>query len=584
MKRHLAALAGALTLLFAIPPASAGEESAGEKSAHEKSAREEIAPRVGQKSARPAAERVVARPRERGQPGELNLYVGQARVLQAGDVRRIVIGNGKVIQATALDDGQVLVIPEAPGQSTLHTWGKDGSERSFVVTVIAADAARILNEVRAMLGTSTNVGARVVGDKIVVEGANLTEEQAGRLVEVGKRYPQIVNLVSRIGFERMIAIDVRMVEIRRDQLENIGVRWSGSVAGPNFDVVGDLKRSRALEPGGSADGAGGIQARQRVAPFATALSLATSITSMINLMVQNGDAVVLAEPSLSCRSGGSAKFLAGGELPIPYSSGMGAVSVIFKEYGVKFDINPVASETGMIAAKVATEISSINFDVLVKDVPGLTKRRAETEVNLREHETLVIAGLIAEESSRSIDRVPALGTLPVLGSLFRSRAFRDRQSELVVFITPRFVEPLPPQAAGATPNSSALGAPGAQAHGRVGVEHMPGGPASAGAMAVDGPAAGTAATGEGSTEAPHGNGSKVAVNGADDNASTVPAADASWPSRLEADVLWPAPADPPAPAQRAQPQPPPLPPAQRYMPAEIERRAQDARSRVRMLE
>ena len=361
-------------------------------------------------------------------------------------MRRIVIGNGKVIQATALDDGQVLVIPEAPGQSTLHTWGKDGSERSFVVTVIAADAARILNEVRAMLGTATNVDARVVGDKIVVEGANLTEEQAGRLVEVGKRYPQIVNLVSRIGFERMIAIDVRMVEIRRDQLENIGVRWNGSVTGPNFDVVGDLKRSRALEPGGSADGAGGIQARQRVAPFATALSLATSITSMINLMVQNGDAVVLAEPSLSCRSGGSAKFLAGGELPIPYSSGMGSVSVVFKEYGVKFDINPVASETGMIAAKVATEISSINFDVLVKDVPGLTKRRAETEVNLREHETLVIAGLIAEESSRSIDRVPALGTLPVLGSLFRSRAFRDRQSELVVFITPRFVEPLPPLA------------------------------------------------------------------------------------------------------------------------------------------
>lgn len=378
----------------------------------------------------------------------LNLYVGQARVLGAGDVRRIVIGNGRVIQATALDDGQVLVLPEAPGQSTLHLWGKDGSERAFVVTVAAADAARVLGEVRAMLGDAPNLSARIVGDKIVVEGGSLTEEQALRLAEVGKRYPQIVNLVSRIGFERMIAMDVRMVEIRRDRLENIGVRWSSGFAGPAFGIVGDLHRSGALQPGGAADGIAGVEIRRRVAPFATALGLATSITSMIDLLVQNGDAVVLAEPSLSCRSGGSAKFLAGGELPIPQTNGLGNVSVTFKEYGVKFDVSPLASETGVIAAKIATEISSINFDVMVKDVPGINKRRAETEVNLREHETLVIAGLIAEDASRSIDRVPALGDLPVIGALFRSRAFRERQTELVVFITPRLVEPLRAQSPG----------------------------------------------------------------------------------------------------------------------------------------
>jgi pilus assembly protein CpaC len=99
----------------------------------------------------------------------------------------------------------------------------------------------------------------------------------------------------------------------------------------------------------------------------------------------------------------------------------------------------VASETGVIAAKIATEISAINFEIQVQDVPGLLKRRAETEVNLRENETLVIAGLLTEESSKSIDRVPALGELPILGKLFRSREFRDRKTDLVVFITPRFV-------------------------------------------------------------------------------------------------------------------------------------------------
>jgi pilus assembly protein CpaC len=131
--------------------------------------------------------------------------------------------------------------------------------------------------------------------------------------------------------------------------------------------------------------------------------------------------------------------MAGGELPIPRSSALGTTSVSFKEYGVKFEVNPVASESGVIAARIATEISAIDFEVRVQDVPGLTKRRAETEVNLRENQTLVIAGLLTEETSRSIDRVPGLGELPILGALFRSRNFRDRRSDLVVFITPRFV-------------------------------------------------------------------------------------------------------------------------------------------------
>ena len=161
---------------------------------------------------------------------------------------------------------------------------------------------------------------------------------------------------------------------------------------------------------------------------------------MINLLAKNGDAVVLAEPRLSCRSGGSARFVAGGELPVPFASGLGTVSVGFKEYGVKFDVSPVASESGVIAAKIATEISAINFEIQVQDVPGLVKRRAETEVNLRENETLVIAGLLSEDSSKSIDKVPGLGELPILGKLFRSREFRDRKTDLVVFITPRFVD------------------------------------------------------------------------------------------------------------------------------------------------
>jgi pilus assembly protein CpaC len=369
----------------------------------------------------------------------LTLSVGQVHVIPAPGVFRIAVGNGKVLQATALDERQVLVLPEGPGQSDLHLWSKETGERRYAIEVLPAELGRIVEEVRAMVGATGNLTVRAIGDKVIIDGADVSDEAAARLAEVARRYPQVVNLVPRLGLEQMVAIDVRMVEIRREAMESIGVRWNGTLDGPAFSVLGDLHRSHSLRPGGSG-AESGLTIRDRVAPFATSLSVASTLTSMINLMVQNGDAVILAEPTLACRSGGTARFVAGGELPIPTSGALGQSSVAFKEYGVKFDISPVVSESGVIAARIATEISSVNFDVAVKEVPGLSKRRAETEVNLRENETLVIAGLMTEEGSRNIDRLPGASELPVLGSLFRSRLFRDRQTELVVFVTPRLVE------------------------------------------------------------------------------------------------------------------------------------------------
>ena len=383
-----------------------------------------------------------------GRSEPITLYVGEAHVLNEPNVRRIAVGNGKVLQATALDERQVLVLPEGPGQTTLVLWGKTGPERTYVFNVLAADTGRLLAEVQAMIGDSRKVHARIVGDKVLVEGSEVPEELAGRIAEIARRYPQVVNLLPRIGQERMIAMDVKFIEIRRELLENIGVKWSGSAQGPTFQVIGDVGRSAALRPGGVAEGSG-LQVGPLIRPFAGSLSLSTSLSSMLNLMVQRGDALVLAEPRLSCRSGGQARFVAGGELPIPISGALGTASVGFKEYGIKFDVSPVASESGLIAAKIATEISAINFDVAVREVPGLTKRRAETDVNLRENETLVIAGLLTEEGTRNLDRVAGAADLPILGALFRSRQFRDRKSELVVFITPRFVEGMAPPTAAA---------------------------------------------------------------------------------------------------------------------------------------
>ncbi len=371
----------------------------------------------------------------------LNLAVGQAHLLNEPTVRRIVVGNGRIIQATALESKQVLIIPEAPGQSSLHLWNKAGQERQWLVNVHNGEGQRALSEIQGFLGSSAGLVSRVVADKVIVEGSGLSEEQSRRLSELAKRYPQVVDLSSKVAIERMINMDVRMVEVKREALRNIGVKWSGSAQGPSIGIIGDLHRSAGLTPGGIAENVIGLDIRRRVSPFLSHLSLVSSFTSMLNLLVQNGDAFILAEPQLSCRSGGSARMVAGGELPIPVSTGLGATSVQFKEYGVKFDVQPVVNEDGMISAKIATEISAINFDVTVRDIPGLTKRRAETEVNLRENETLVIAGMVSQEFSGHTDRLAGFGDLPILGPLFRSKLYRENKTELVVFITPRLIQP-----------------------------------------------------------------------------------------------------------------------------------------------
>ena len=375
----------------------------------------------------------------------IQLSVGQAHVLREAGVRRIVVGSGRVIQVTALDSQQILVLAEQPGQSAIQLWGAKGVRRYLEVVVAERDTRRIADEVVAMLGNSPRVSSRVVGDLVVLEGEQPSEDEVARIVEIQKRNPQVVSLVARAGFERMVRMEVRMLEIGRSALDRLGVQWQSgrgtpfAIDGPSFGLIGDFKRSGAFQPGGAAE-VSGISVRPRISPFATAATLASSLTSMIDLLVQNGDAAILAEPRLSCRSGGSARFVAGGELPIPVIAANGAASVQFKEYGVRFEVSPVVNSAGMISATLQAEISSINPEVRVRDIPGLRKQSASTQVNLVEGQTLVIAGMLSNEISGSIDKVPAIGDLPVLGRLFRSRRFQDRETEMVVLITPRLQE------------------------------------------------------------------------------------------------------------------------------------------------
>ncbi len=373
---------------------------------------------------------------------ELTMYVGEAKVFNETGVRRLAVGNGQVLNATVLDDRQVLVLAEQEGQSSLYVWRRDG-ERAYTITVVPANVGRLLTEVKALIGDNPKVSARVIGDKIVLEGNDLTDEHARRLEEIGKRYPQIINLISRVGLEPMVVTEVQLLEIRKTTLRDLGIRWNtDNIAGPNYGIIGDISRSRPFIPPplgtGTASGFGAV-VRDRVNPFASYLELNSTITSVIRAAVNRGDATFLAEPRLTTKSGGSAKFLAGGEVPIPVANGFGNVSVQFKPYGVKLEVSPLVGESGAINLSVLTELSAVDADLSVGDLPAFLTRRTDTQVNLMPNETLVVSGLFDGSTSRTLEKVPGIGDVPVLGELFRSRRFRRNETDLVILLTPRLV-------------------------------------------------------------------------------------------------------------------------------------------------
>lgn len=390
-------------------------------------------------------------PADTGQ--ELSLIVGETHVLSEPALKRVAVGNGKIISARRLDPDQILLLAQQQGSTTLHLWFRDGSQKRVFVRVSPGGNEELLRDVRRWLGKKSSIEVKSLGGKVIVEGRAKTVQEARKIKELAERSPLIVNLVQQAGVEQMIAMEVRFLEVKKSALENIGINWQKNAAGPIFGVVGDIKANSQYRPAstGALDATGtpnlssnfpgttDTPALGKVAPFAMYFGLQSTLASVINLMEQQGDAIVLAEPILSCRSGGAAKFLAGGEIPLPMTSSLGSGSVQFKPYGIKFEINPTLTESGSISARVMTELSTIDPAIKVGDLPAFLSRQTETEVNLQEGETLVISGLISEDKSKTVDKLAGLASIPILGRLFQSKDFRERRSEMIVFVTPRFI-------------------------------------------------------------------------------------------------------------------------------------------------
>ena len=380
-------------------------------------------------------------------PQRVDLFVGDSQVL-AVRTARIAVGNGKVLAVSPVGPGQLVLIGESPGSTVLQLWLRDGRQHRVIVTVTASDLEATLQAVRELLSGTEGVTARISGRRIVIEGEAAGARARERAAAIATLYPGLVlDFVGKVGWESMIHFDVRIVEFRRGRLRELGIRWRDDVNGPNAGVIADFVTNERFRPSPPESGVpdSTLQGLPLRLPSAAAyLGIATTLDSRIRLLEQQGEATIVAEPTLSCRSGGAARFVAGGEIPFPVVSNVGSTDVEYKEYGVILDVRPVADASGAVFARVETELSQVDNSQRVMGVPGFLKRRSATDINLRDGETLVIAGLTSQQRSIDDQGVPGLARIPVGGRLFGTRGRRSESSELVIFLTPRIVRASPP--------------------------------------------------------------------------------------------------------------------------------------------
>lgn len=371
------------------------------------------------------------------------LYIGETIYINDPTVTDVVIGNNQIVKAKKVGNKGIALTGVAAGDTTVKVWN---GHRYFTseIHVYPSNVKKTLEHLQVALKDIPKLSIQLIGDNIVLQGKNLTLEEKDRVDSYASLFKNVVNLSKTKENnlqekQKMIYLDVRIVEISTSSTKEIGIKWNtASVDGPKFGVLGDFKRSDIFT-GSNHPLAEQIAPLGKISPFQTYFGLASFIDSKINLLQENGTAKIIARPLLSCKNGGNATFLSGGQIPYQSSGATGTPSIEFKDYGIKLDINPTISNDGIVA-KILAEVSTIDQSVQVSGVPGFLTRRTETEFVVGQGQTLVLSGLVGAEKNGGESAVPGLGRIPLFGNLFKSKSNRVKQNELVFFVTPYVYE------------------------------------------------------------------------------------------------------------------------------------------------
>ena len=382
---------------------------------------------------------------ERASGRILNVGLGRSVVVNlAEDAADVLVSNPEIADAVLRTPRRIFVIGNTAGQSRLVLFGRSGRELASFDIRVEKDTSDITRIIRKLI-PGTNISAESVNGNVILSGTAKSTIEAQQAADIAAKFQgsnsgvEVVNLISVEGKDQ-VHLKVTVAEVERSIIKQLGVQFEGTIGTGNWVPFLSSMPNFTVNPSIVNQATGGT----------TFTSGATNITAQVKALQRDGVIRTLAEPTLTAISGENASFLAGGEFPIPIAQEDNTVTVEFKKFGVGLDFTPVVLSGGRISLRVKTEVSELSNEGAVSaggiTISALKVRRAESTMELPSGGTLVMAGLLNESYQQSVEGVPGLMQIPILGSLFKSRDFLRQQTELAVFVTPYVVRPVAPQA------------------------------------------------------------------------------------------------------------------------------------------
>ncbi|MDQ0565843.1 secretion system protein [Erythrobacter citreus] len=392
---------------------------------------------------------------------EVVLSIGRGELVNVpGTMADVFVANEEIADVQIKSQRQLFVMGKSGGETTIYASNAAG-DIIWSANIRVGSNIGSIDQLLAMAMPQAKISVATMGSNVILlTGTVAAPEDAAEAQRLVEAYVGTdANVISRLRMATPLQVNlqVRIAEVSRSVVRALGVNLTSvdATGGFKFGIGQGRSPFTQVSPGGpvavGSDLEGDLynivnqgSSGSTLGAFGKFLGL--DIGAALDLAETQGLVTTLSQPNLTALSGETAEFLAGGEFPIPLAQGLGTTTIEYKNYGVSLAYTPTVLANGRISMRVRPEVSELSSQAAITlngfEVPALTTRRAETTIELGSGQSFMIAGLLSNSATNTIDKAPGLGDIPILGNLFRSTTYRKGETELVIVVTPYLVKPV----------------------------------------------------------------------------------------------------------------------------------------------